>query len=289
MNPEINENLRNLRKSVVEGLRPVTIRQMTHATQAYDSAEFEIDGIEAHKVTTIAAIVDISGASNFIEYSLEDGTGGIKCRKWRDKFTGDIPRYEIGQYVRVVGEMSAWPWRAPTHLKMDSIREVSDPHEPYFHLLEAAFATLSYKCGPPPSSITKGLRRTIPTSANPERHSSPVINTAENIPPPIEPEQDHSEVMEVDPPHQRSPSPDEMEGIELSQVVERDPYSHLTVLQRGILLGILNAPPSEDGVHVSTIARGISRQGVTAEQVSDALDYLIDSGFIEPTIDRCHI
>lgn len=55
------------------------------------------------------------------------------------------------------------------------------------------------------------------------------------------------------------------------QALGRDPLSHLTALERGIILQILNAPQSQDGVPVTNIARGIAtvttHQGVTSHQI----------------------
>ena len=49
--------------------------------------------------------------------------------------------------------------------------------------------------------------------------------------------------------------------------VKRDPYADLTVLQRAIILQLMNAPPSELGTHVSAIAIGVSHHDVTPDQV----------------------
>ncbi|KAI0336550.1 hypothetical protein GY45DRAFT_1315943 [Cubamyces sp. BRFM 1775] len=67
--------------------------------------------------------------------------------------------------------------------------------------------------------------------------------------------------------------------------LRRDPYAQLSVLERAILLQILNAPPSEGGVSVRTIARGVSHHNVTQQKVSDALDALSNQRYITQSED----
>ena len=50
--------------------------------------------------------------------------------------------------------------------------------------------------------------------------------------------------------------------------LRRDPYAQLSILERAILLQILNAPPSEKGVNVRTITRGISHHNATQAKIS---------------------
>ncbi|KAI0670371.1 hypothetical protein C8Q78DRAFT_1079344 [Trametes maxima] len=64
-----------------------------------------------------------------------------------------------------------------------------------------------------------------------------------------------------------------------------DPYGHLTVLQRAILLLILNtsaATDSAEGVSVDTIVRGVAHHEFTTVQIIDALDELTEQGHIAP-------
>ncbi|KAI0721079.1 hypothetical protein C8T65DRAFT_632160 [Cerioporus squamosus] len=70
--------------------------------------------------------------------------------------------------------------------------------------------------------------------------------------------------------------------------IKRDPYAHLTVLQRAILLQILNTQYTEDGSDVFTISRGVAHHNPTAEQIGDEMDFLVNEGYIENTIDSGH-
>ncbi|RPD80078.1 hypothetical protein L226DRAFT_530266 [Lentinus tigrinus ALCF2SS1-7] len=70
--------------------------------------------------------------------------------------------------------------------------------------------------------------------------------------------------------------------------IKRDPYAHLTVLQRAILLQILNTQHGETGSDVFTISRGVAHHNPSAEQIGDVLDFLVNEGYIETTIDTGH-
>ncbi|KAI0647062.1 hypothetical protein C8Q79DRAFT_957593 [Trametes meyenii] len=70
--------------------------------------------------------------------------------------------------------------------------------------------------------------------------------------------------------------------------LRRDPYGHLTVLQRAIILLILNASTatattSAEGVSVIAIVHGVAHHEVTCVQIGDALDELTERGYIVPT------
>jgi len=59
------------------------------------------------------------------------------------------------------------------------------------------------------------------------------------------------------------------------------------MVQQKILSFISNQPQSDEGVHVSKIARAIGQQG-DAEKISDALEKLMDEGLVYSTIDDSH-
>ncbi|TDL21483.1 hypothetical protein BD410DRAFT_293079 [Rickenella mellea] len=78
------------------------------------------------------------------------------------------------------------------------------------------------------------------------------------------------------------------------ETTHRDPMSHLTTLERAILLLLLNAKgnggaegPSR-GVHVAAITRAVKHKSERPEDVSDAMDNLLDYGLIATTIDVLH-
>ncbi|KMU81847.1 hypothetical protein CISG_02863 [Coccidioides immitis RMSCC 3703] len=62
-------------------LRPVTIKQLNDATQAYSDADFKIDDTEVAQVSFVGQIRNISQLSTFMTYKLDDGTGEIESEK----------------------------------------------------------------------------------------------------------------------------------------------------------------------------------------------------------------
>ncbi|KAI0807390.1 hypothetical protein C8Q74DRAFT_59116 [Fomes fomentarius] len=70
--------------------------------------------------------------------------------------------------------------------------------------------------------------------------------------------------------------------------IKRDPYAHLTALQRAILLQILNSQAAEEGASMFAIVRGVSHHDVAADSIGKALDFLTNEGYIENTIDNSH-
>ncbi|EFI28370.1 hypothetical protein CC1G_13904 [Coprinopsis cinerea okayama7 len=66
-----------------------------------------------------------------------------------------------------------------------------------------------------------------------------------------------------------------------------DQFSHLPVLQRQIVRFLQENSTSDEGVHVSAIARAVG-SGNDAQKISDALDKLMDAGHVYTTLDESH-
>ncbi|RDB21447.1 Replication factor A protein 2 [Hypsizygus marmoreus] len=66
-----------------------------------------------------------------------------------------------------------------------------------------------------------------------------------------------------------------------------DQFSYLPPLQQKIARFISSQPRSDEGVHVSVIARATGSDG-DAEKISEALDKLMDEGLVYSTIDDSH-
>ncbi|KAI0797996.1 hypothetical protein C8Q75DRAFT_709149, partial [Abortiporus biennis] len=64
-----------------------------------------------------------------------------------------------------------------------------------------------------------------------------------------------------------------------------DQYSHLPPLERAICVFLLEQPPNDEGIHVGNIARAV--QG-SPNDISAALDKLLDDGHIYTTLDESH-
>ncbi|KAH9951456.1 hypothetical protein B0H21DRAFT_888375 [Amylocystis lapponica] len=259
------------------------------------------------QVSTVANLIEVRERNTFFEYRLDDGSsrGSIVAKQWRSDalhyFTEDDCH---NQYVRVIGKLSRYQNDSPNQLQVIHIREAPEANAVDYHQLQAMLAVVYFQRGPPPSSTLRQLRslpvaraqvvarpHTPPSTANP----TPMVSPA--APPTIHsPIQSPSQAAAPQSPSSiRSGSSQHIaEGAATSSArgtrrqSRRDPLSHLGAIERGIILVILNAPPSEDGVHVSQIARGIKHLGPTPQQVEGALDKLVDEQYIVDTIDPSH-
>ncbi|KAL0944648.1 uncharacterized protein CTRU02_202535 [Colletotrichum truncatum] len=132
-----------------ESLRPVTIKQIIDAEEAYPgSPDFRIDGTTVTQVTFVAQIRQISPQPTNITLKLDDGTGVIEAKKWvdTDKKDDDASNLELEGYVRVWGRLKSF--NGKRHVGAHFIRPVSDFNEVNYHLLEATYVHLYYTKGP---------------------------------------------------------------------------------------------------------------------------------------------
>ncbi|KDQ60957.1 hypothetical protein JAAARDRAFT_31954 [Jaapia argillacea MUCL 33604] len=83
------------------------------------------------------------------------------------------------------------------------------------------------------------------------------------------------------PPSQRSPP--------RQQVLSRDPYSHLSTLNRSIMLEIMHASKGSVGAHIQVVTNALLGQGVwTKPQINNGFEFLFDEGYVYTTIDDNH-
>ncbi|GAA5996349.1 Rfa2p [Rhodotorula paludigena] len=131
-----------------QALRPVTIHQILNATQAFQDSEFYIDDAEVKDVTLVVCIRNIATAQTNITMLVEDGTGQIDARTWKDP-QDETPQedYPINSYVRIIGQIKTFSNKR--HLNVNRIRRVEDQNEVLFHAVEAIYVHKYYSEGPP--------------------------------------------------------------------------------------------------------------------------------------------
>ncbi|KAI0345173.1 hypothetical protein BDW22DRAFT_1426860 [Trametopsis cervina] len=148
------------------------------------------------------------------------------------------------------------------------------------------------------SSTSSPLRRSNNTETDtpPRRvdHTADTLNDPEPVPVPDTP---------AAPPLRRSPRnkktadatdpPSKLKvQRERRRLSTRDPLSHLSSLQRAILLMVMEEPTSSSkGVYVGDIARSVKGNSdgpVTSQAISDALDFLVDEGHLVATDEDNH-
>ncbi|KAJ3781902.1 replication protein A subunit RPA32 [Lentinula aff. detonsa] len=143
------------RTELSHSVRPLTLAQVNKAHQAHTDAEWTLEGSEVGQVTIIGHVVNISEQTTNFLYTLEDGTGKVEARRWREQNSeedadkwGDI---QVNQVIRVTGHMKAFGSRK--YVNAVNIRPSEDPHEIYFHMIEALTVTLSLQNGAPGGTV----------------------------------------------------------------------------------------------------------------------------------------
>ncbi|THU87265.1 replication protein A subunit RPA32, partial [Dendrothele bispora CBS 962.96] len=239
------------RTELSHSIRPLTAAQFWKATQSHTDAEWQVDGIEIGQVTIVGQVVTINRQATNCQYSIEDGTASIEARHWMETNSDDNAKWghiEENTYVRVTGNLKAFSNRR--YINAISIRPIDDPHELYFHLLECIYVTMMLKHGSP-----TGLGDNAQAGQNANMNSSVSAYTAQ--------------------PSGRSDANPE--------------YARLPPLQRQIIEIILQRPERHDeGVHITTIVKALDGPKAEANNISDAIDHLMDAGHIFTTSDDQH-
>ncbi|KNZ71816.1 Replication factor A protein 2, partial [Termitomyces sp. J132] len=223
-------------------LRPCTVSQLLKATQAHSDAEWTVDDVEIGQVTVVGQVITNQAQTTNVVYWLDDGSGRIEARQWIDSTSeedsGKYGGIEENMYVRVTGTLKAFGLKR--YINTTQIRVTTDPHEVYFHILEAVSVTIM---------ADRGFSSVPPSGASTSKGSTSAYTG------------------------------------QASKIT--DQYSHLPPLQQKIVRFIASQPQSEEGVHVSAIARAVGSEG-DAQKISDALDHLMDDGHVFSTIDDSH-
>ncbi|XXG98501.1 isopentenyl-diphosphate delta-isomerase idi1 [Hypoxylon texense] len=132
-----------------ESLRPVTVKQIIDAEQAFGSdGPFRIDGVDVTQVTFVGMVRQINPQTTNITYRLDDGTGIMEVKLWLDpdKQDGDArAAFAEEQYVRVWGRLKSFGNKR--HVGAHVIKPVADFNEVNYHLLEAAYVHLFFTKG----------------------------------------------------------------------------------------------------------------------------------------------
>ncbi|KAF2460759.1 hypothetical protein BDY21DRAFT_279217 [Lineolata rhizophorae] len=144
-----------------ETLRPVTIKQLLDVPPTTDDS-FKLDGADVSALTFVGQIRNISSQATNVTYKMDDGTGIIETKLWRNVDAeaaaemegGDSrhskPNVAENMYVRVLGRMRGFGNK--NYVMASVVHPITDFNEIAFHLLEATVVHLHYTRGPPPSA-----------------------------------------------------------------------------------------------------------------------------------------
>ncbi|KAJ4313891.1 Replication factor A protein 2 [Fusarium piperis] len=131
-----------------ESLRPVTIKQILDAEEAFSGADFKIDNSLVTQITFVGQIRSVNPQPTNITLKIDDGTGQIEVKKWVDADKNDDtdPGFELDSHVRVWGRLKSF--NSKRHVGAHVIRPVEDFNEVNYHMLEATYVHLYFTKGP---------------------------------------------------------------------------------------------------------------------------------------------
>ncbi|KAI5296086.1 replication factor A protein 2 [Ascosphaera acerosa] len=249
-----------------DSLRPVTLKQITAATQAHPDSDFTIDGQEVSQIAFVGQVRDASTATTFNTYRLDDGTAEMEVRLWLNSETVDDAMddaYDVlgggagggagaaaaaavkrpfadiqpNGYVKGFGRINSYGNRIT--ITATTLRPVKDINEYHLHFLEATAVHLYFTRGPPPSKLRQQAQHGAKGGADGELSGS--TTAAGQALPPMSP-------------------------------AARKVYTLLS-----------NSPDTNEGLHVQTIAASLS---MPLTEVCKACDELTSGSLIFSTIDE---
>ncbi|KAK4332767.1 Replication factor A protein 2 [Rhodotorula toruloides] len=137
------------KRSGTSALRPVTIHQLHSATQAFAEAEFYVDNAELKDIALVACIRNISHTQTQMTMLIEDGTGQIDARMWKDPNAEETGQdeYQLNTYVRIIGALKTFSNKR--HVSANRVRPIEDFNEILFHPIECIYVHKYYTEGPP--------------------------------------------------------------------------------------------------------------------------------------------
>ncbi|KAK6499789.1 replication factor A protein 2 [Arthrobotrys musiformis] len=139
------------RSAAKNTLRPVTIKQILDAQTPHDDNTFVIDEVEIGNVTFVAQIRSVSDQETTSTYKMEDGTGSIEVKQFKDNrnLMVEDEGLQVNSYARVLGNIKQF--NNKRNITTQSVKPVTDFNEIQCHFLEVTAAHLHFTRGPPES------------------------------------------------------------------------------------------------------------------------------------------
>ena len=142
-----------------------------------------------------------------------------------------ICKYRQDKHVRVIGDIKTLNERR--YINVLEIRKIRDPHEVFYHILESIMVTLITERGP--VSLRFWFFLISPILWKPP---SPIL------------------------PLQPNPVPDlSRQYATQTNSTTLDHFSRLPNIQRNIIGFMIDQPPTNEGVHISSIAKAMGEYG----------------------------
>lgn len=129
---------------------PVTLKQLS-SSRGGDEV-YRVDDVELHTVKLVGTISQFHDETTNYGFKINDGTGEIDCKKWKDNDSPSIfNALREGQTARVVGTIREFAGRS--HLLVYSVAPVTNFNEVTHHILDVIFTHLQNTKGKVPVCI----------------------------------------------------------------------------------------------------------------------------------------
>ncbi|GAA5977958.1 hypothetical protein JCM10908_004176 [Rhodotorula pacifica] len=237
------------KRTGTSALRPVTIAQVASASQSFAESEFFIDGAEVKDVTVVACIRNVANTTSQVTLLIEDGTGQIDARLWKDPNEAEnLPDdFPINSYVRIIGTLKTFSNKR--HIAANRFRKITDHNEVLFHAVECIYVHKYYTQGPPGGAKMQDITHTTyDGGANP--YAGGAVPTA---------------------------------GV--SDVYNDLPQNQRAIMTF-IATRAQDPEQGEEGVHVEAIVRQV---GGSEAKIRTDIATLIEDGHLYETIDDQHV
>eukprot|EP01037_Dinobryon_pediforme_P030436 gene30436-34520_t len=133
-----------------QNFMPVTLKQLS-SSRGGDEV-YRVDDVELHTVKLVGTISQFHDETTNYSFKINDGTGEIDCKKWKDNDSPSIfNALREGQTARVVGTIREFAGRS--HLLVYSVAPVTNFNEVTHHILDVIFTHLQNTKGKVPVRI----------------------------------------------------------------------------------------------------------------------------------------
>lgn len=233
------------------GLQPLTVKMIEQAIQKPGDDAFYVDGLEINNVTLVGMVHNKDERNIDTSFMLDDSTGQIEIKRWID----GQDSYEYTEMQSVQNSMYV---RVHGHLRTFqnklnvvafSVRPITDFNEVTFHLLEVIYVHLSHT-----------------------RSKGGVVGAASALASPIATGQNG-----IYGPPKIPVAASSIPGGNAKEECQKRVHS------------IYEEPASlqiEQGLHVDQVVQRMV--GFSRPQVREAIDFLVNEGYIYSTIDDDH-
>eukprot|EP00884_Botryococcus_braunii_P013572 jgi/Botrbrau1/22215/Bobra.168_1s0046.1 len=135
------QSLKGNKSMKAQTLRALTVKQLVQATQNASADDtIRIDNEEITNVTIVGKIVGVQDTSTSVDFQVNDGTGIVEVKHWRDaEDEANLGRadWQPGVYIRVHGHIRYFDGKRS--IVGFNIRVIQDFNEVTYHFLQCIF------------------------------------------------------------------------------------------------------------------------------------------------------